>query len=167
MPRWSSEGRRTFNVHDCRIEPTPETGCWLWTGVINGSGYGRVGVGGVLLMAHRVFWERANGSIPDGMLLDHLCRVRSCCNPDHLRLVTPKVNVTENSESVVASQARQTHCKRGHPLSGDNLRIVKNRSSRSRVCRTCRRTFEATPEYRVRANSRRRKHITEDVTDAP
>ena len=59
-------------------------GCWLWQGYINAFGYGVNRRG----LAHRVYYQSARGPIPRGMELDHLCRVRSCVNPDHLEAVT-------------------------------------------------------------------------------
>ena len=67
----------------------PNTGCWLWIGANNGKGdYARYGV----LYPHRHFWELLNGTVPEGLELDHICRVRCCVNPDHLEPVTRKIN---------------------------------------------------------------------------
>jgi hypothetical protein len=69
--------------------------CWLWTGAVLNTGYGRVTGEPPLkkgLLAHRVSFEEANGPIPDGMLLDHRCHVKLCVNPAHLRIVTNKQN---------------------------------------------------------------------------
>lgn len=69
--------------------------CWQWTGPLNDSGYGEIGVGGrdgEKVRAHRAAWIRAHGPIPTGMILDHLCGNRACVNPDHLRLATHEVN---------------------------------------------------------------------------
>ena len=63
-------------------------GCWLWEGMINDDGYGRVKIKGVKYMAHRVMYQRLVGEIPEGLTLDHLCRQRSCVNPHHLEVVT-------------------------------------------------------------------------------
>ena len=78
--------------------------------------------------AHRLYYERHVGPIPDGLEMDHLCRNRACVNPDHLEPVTRAEN---NRRKAVA----QTHCKNGHPLSGDNLLATK----RQRACRACQR----------------------------
>ena len=67
-------------------------GCWLWTGALL-DGYGIVKVGGGVRRAHRVVFEFERGPIPDGLELDHLCRVRRCVNPDHLEPVTKAENI--------------------------------------------------------------------------
>lgn len=70
-------------------------GCWNWTGQVNELGYGLFwlnGKGGY--RAHRMAWELTNGTIPDGMVIDHRCHNAGCVNPSHLRVCTQK----ENSE---------------------------------------------------------------------
>lgn len=79
-------------------QPEPNCGCWLWSGEINSSGYGRISQGNnhcgarVRYLAHRVSYELHKGAIPKGMDLDHLCRVRLCVNPAHLEPVTRSEN---------------------------------------------------------------------------
>jgi hypothetical protein len=107
--------------------------CWDWTGALNSKGYGSVAHKGRVWSTHRLAYELLVGPIPDGLQLDHLCRNRSCCNPDHLEPVTPKVN------SERGAQATKMHCVRGHALAGENL-LIKKRGQLSPVrnCRTCR-----------------------------
>jgi len=76
--------------------------CWEWTASINGAGYGQIGNQGTVLLAHRVAYELENGPIPDGLVIDHICRRRSCVRPSHLRAVTQKQNA-ENAPSVTGS----------------------------------------------------------------
>lgn len=114
---------------DAKWTPEPNTGCWLWTACVVHSGYGNFD----REEAHRVAWRLYRGPIPEGMYIDHMCRVRSCVNPDHLRVVTPKQNSLENSESFAAKYAKQTECVRGHPFSGDNLRV----DAGGRRCKQC------------------------------
>lgn len=65
------------------------TACWIWQGYVNENGYPSSGSG----WAHRELYEMLSGSIPPGLELDHLCRVRCCVNPDHLEPVTHAENL--------------------------------------------------------------------------
>lgn len=69
-----------------------ESGCWEWQGAKNSRGYGCVAVNGKSQLAHRRAFELLVGPIPPGLQIDHLCRVQTCCNPEHLEAVTPLVN---------------------------------------------------------------------------
>ena len=62
--------------------------CILWTGTVAGGGYGVIQRDGKKVPAHRFAWERANGPIPYGMQVDHMCWNPACVNVEHLRLVT-------------------------------------------------------------------------------
>jgi len=68
-----------------------DTGCWEWLGHTQ-NGYGHVGVGSKIKMAHRAFYEELVGPIPEGMQLDHLCGNEGCVNPDHLDPCTSMEN---------------------------------------------------------------------------
>lgn len=75
-----------------------DDGCWLWTGHVNKvSGYGQISVreGGKVhtIQGHRLAYELLVGEIPNGLEIDHLCRVRSCVRPDHLEAVDHRTNV--------------------------------------------------------------------------
>ncbi len=68
-------------------------GCWLWTGSCKNTGYGQINVGNRPVYTHRLAYELSTGEpIPAGMHIDHICHVRHCCNPQHLRLATNKQN---------------------------------------------------------------------------
>lgn len=71
---------------------TKAEGCWPWDGVIADNGYGHLWYSGRNRSAHRLAWEFANGPIPAGLVIDHICHVRHCVNPDHLRLATVSQN---------------------------------------------------------------------------
>lgn len=114
--------------------------CWHWMNFKNRKGYGMFRLGRACHGAHRVSLVIAGFPAVPGEVADHICRNRSCVNPKHLRFVTPRVNTLENSEGTAAQNARKTHCKRGHPLSGNNLKI--NVTSGSRCCVTCMKAYD-------------------------
>ena len=74
-----------------------ETGCWDWKGRVLRNGYGKIAIKNVSTSAHRVAYELYKGPIPEGMMIDHLCRNRACCNPDHLEAVPHIENVRRGS----------------------------------------------------------------------
>lgn len=105
--------------------------CWLWAVHSDVKGYGRLQYDGRLQYAHRLSYVQFVGDIPKGMQIDHLCRVRACCNPFHLEAVTPQENVLRG-ESVGALARRRDLCLYGHLYETHGV----IRSGR-RVCRTC------------------------------
>lgn len=135
-----------------RSTPVPITGCLLWLGSTTRLGYGMMSVHSVNRTVHRLAYELAKGPIPEGMVLDHLCRVRCCINPDHLEAVTQKENVMRG-DCPTAINARKTHCKRGHALDEVNTYYYP----RSRACRQCikeqGRNYRATHARKSRAKN--------------
>ena len=109
--------------------------CWLWTASTR-NGYGQIGAGGRFgknLSAHRVAYEMLVGPIPEGLQIDHLCRVTLCVNPKHLEPVTLQENVLRG-ENFIAKKARQTECLRGHPFSGANLYTDPKGKRKCKIC---------------------------------
>ena len=102
--------------------------CWLWTGCQTPKGYGRF----AHRRAHRMAYEYLVGPIPEGLVIDHLCRVRHCVNPAHMEVVTAGENVLRGI-GVSAKNRTKTHCPQGHPLDGDNLYVNQDK----RMCRKC------------------------------
>ena len=117
--------------------------CWLWTGHINWSGYAHFWTGDGREYAHRWAYRHYVGPIPNGMQLDHLCRVRHCVNPKHLEPVTPSVN-TRRGTSPAAANAVKTHCHMGHEFTSENTIHVPA----GRECHACR--LEIYKRYRLR-----------------
>ena len=107
--------------------------CWIWTGRKNDKGYGILFWEGATRLAHRVAYELLAGPITEGLEPDHLCRVRSCVNPDHLELVTHRENC-RRGVGFAGSHARATHCPQGHPYDMANTMSLKNGW---RDCREC------------------------------
>ena len=118
-----------------RYEVDESTGCWNWTGYRRPQGYGALKVGQNHQAAHRISYELHVGPIPDGLTIDHLCMNRLCVNPEHLEAVTLHENILR-SNNMAAKYAQRTHCKNGHPFSGDN---VYQRKDGGRGCRQCQR----------------------------
>ena len=114
------------------VEPGPG-GCLLWVAGIGNSGCGNFYHDNRRTLAHRWLYEETHGPVPEGLELDHLCRVRNCVNPDHLEAVTHQVN-TLRGVGASAKNATKTHCPQGHPYSPENTRTE---SGGRRRCRTC------------------------------
>lgn len=107
-------------------------GCWIWQGAKTG-GYGVIGMGprgSGTRNTHRVAYEHHKGPIPEGLVLDHLCRNPPCCNPDHLEAVPQQVNV---DRGLRRRGSTRSECRRGHAMTAENVVM----ESGHRVCRTC------------------------------
>ena len=99
-----------------KVEMLTECGCWIWMAALDPRGYAKFGFdrpgrGYGMEFAHRIAYELLKGPIPDGLELDHLCRVRCCVNPDHMDPVTHRENIRRGK----CWQREKTHCPKGHP----------------------------------------------------
>ena len=81
---------------DTHTPKEPMSGCWLWIGSVNPSGYGkmtlRVNTIRKYSTAHRESYKLFVGPIPEDKMVLHSCDVASCCNPNHLYLGTNSDN---------------------------------------------------------------------------
>lgn len=114
-------------------------GCWIWQGYVHGNGYGYIKQKCKKILIHKIFFMLHKGIVPKGMCLDHICRIRRCVNPEHLRTVTRAQNNVENSISPSAINKAKTRCKRGHKFTLGNTYIRKRGSVAVRNCRACKR----------------------------
>ena len=164
--QWKAFEESKFCSHDCankgrqrsidmlsrQIVVDQVTGCHVWTGHKTTGGYGHVRFNGTRTVVHRLIWEHKNGPVPDGLQLDHICRNTSCCNPAHLRAVTPQVNVLY-SNNLCAQNARKQVC----PKCGGPFSVLPG--STGRYCKPClnenkagyaRKRRQEDPDYRER-----------------
>lgn len=125
-----------------RCVETP-TGCWEWTGGKT-AGYGYISAGGTrVVRVHRVVYAYLVAEIPDGLQLDHLCRNRACCNPEHLDPVPNRINWIRG-DSPAARNVKTDTCQRGHSMADAYVR-----KSGGRRCRPC--TLEYNRAYNRKA----------------
>jgi hypothetical protein len=120
--------------------PSGPFGCMEWQGSFQSTGYGRFGLntgyGPTVWFAHRLAYEYWVGPIPDGLVIDHLCRNPRCVNPEHLEPKTQRGNLlAPGSQSPTAKRAAVTHCPRGHEYTEENTRRKKINGTRQ--CKAC------------------------------
>jgi hypothetical protein len=123
-----------------KVEPfTALDACWLWTGKMDGKR--QYGVFGYkrenrryFWPAHRLAYELLIGPIPEGLVIDHLCRNGRCVNPDHLEPVTNQVNLRRGRTGQHWRRTNDAECSNGHDLTGENARVDKRGYV---LCRQC------------------------------
>ncbi len=127
------------------------SGCWLWSAGATSKGYAHFYVDGKTVRAHRWAYKTWVGDLIAGMFIHHKCNTIACVNPLHLEQVTP----LEHNQGIKGWGGNKTHCKSGHPLSGENLIPGYVNGNRWRRCREC---------SRIRKRLWRKRH--KEVSDA-
>lgn len=151
-----------------------DSGCIEWIAYRYENGYGRIWLDGRNVSAHRWSYEYHVGPIPEGLVIDHLCRNPPCVNPDHLEPVTTQENVIRGIGPTLASERWQavTHCPQGHEYTDEN---TYRDPDGSRSCWTCKREnrkkhyelnrqryIDKAAEWRV-ANLERSRELTREA----
>lgn len=118
-----------------KVERRNDNECWPWKAALNEGGYGRLLVDGKMERSHRLAYTLLVGPIPEGLVIDHLCRNRACCNPSHMEPVSNAENVARGTvrQRLSAKYAAITHCKRGHAYAENSFRNKRG----ARVCKLC------------------------------
>lgn len=123
-----------------KISVNADTGCWEWTAGRDSYGYAKVKVRGFRTRkAHRVIYEILVGPIPEGLTLDHLCRIRHCVRPSHLEPVTRRENVMRGHHPAVVAHVTGICVAGLHDITGDGA-YVDPMTGRRR-CRQCHREW--------------------------
>ena len=126
--------------------------CWIWRGYVRkgaqgkGGGYGTIDFDGRKYYAHRLVYVLTGHRIPPRKQLDHKCRVRRCCSPNHIEPITHLQNIMRG-DWFIARNARKTTCPKGHTLSDAILRYRVGQKNPQRNCRTC--ATEQSRRYRA------------------
>lgn len=130
--------RPGWRFEDCYV--VSDDGCWLWRGPVQTTGYARIYIPETRTQvhAHRYAWQRANGPVPEGMQLDHLCRIRHCVNPQHMEAVTQAENVRRGAGTKLTAEGAERI--RSRRAAGESLKIIArdfgiNEAHASRVAR--------------------------------
>lgn len=126
-----------------------ETGCWDWDGATNGA-YGHSDPRHGDCLAHRAVYKKVVGDIPDGKVIDHVCRNKLCVNPAHMEVVTQKENVHRWLDVFIGRSIR-THCVHGHEFTPENTMTVTRKGRKARRCLECHRRYSREGARRARA----------------
>jgi len=116
---------------DANSIPEPNSGCYIWEGLLDSKGYGR-SIGRKL--AHRIVYEREFGAIPKGMDLHHKCRLRCCVNTAHMEVLTR----SEHKLIHAGNDNSKYTCKRGHDQRVHGSKILTADRGLRIMCNACR-----------------------------
>ena len=125
-----------------RVQPEPNSGCWLWATGKSGEGYGitRDPVTRRVRKAHRTCYEMLVGPVPNGLMVLHHCDTQLCVNPDHLYTGTALDNSQDMIRRGRVHDQKRTHCfKNTHALTPENVYLYfdKKHNRMRRACRAC------------------------------
>lgn len=129
-----------------RVGAPDSNGCWPWLGGTRPNGYGTFAVkrdgNWSQTTAHRIAYQSFIGPIPEGFEVDHVCRNRACCNPEHLEAVPLQVNRKRRNDA-------KTHCAQGHAFTPENTYWYRGKDGYlCRQCNICRRFYSRQPRKR-------------------
>lgn len=141
--------------HDARSMPPEERvdhycvrtddGCYLWTGAVT-AGYGIVTIDGHSQRVHQWVWENANGPLPVGHNLHHVCHNKRCRELSHLELLTASDHWLEHGlRGFARTNSEKTHCEAEHEFTPENTWVEKNGKRHCKACRA-----EAAKRFRAR-----------------
>lgn len=133
-PGPKSSADSTLKRFWAKVMPEPNSGCYLWLGTWDRYAYGSFYYNGRAGKAHRFSYEIHKGQIPNGLVIDHLCRNPYCVNPDHMEAVTYRTNIMRGINHV-AFYKQRTHCAHGHEWTPENTGYYS--SDKTRFCRSC------------------------------
>lgn len=156
------------NIRISEINFYDVTPCWEWKHALDKDGYGRFYRKYLkkAFRSHREFYRILKEDIPEGLVIDHLCRNRCCCNPGHLEPVTLKENVLRGNGAVVggARNAAKTNCKQGHEFTQENTYFkITKKGGPQRSCRACGKKSRL--EYQRKKTKKYKRWLNEQEKD--
>lgn len=123
--------------------------CWVWHASKLKNGYALfTDQNGKTVTGHRWSYQQFIGLIPNGLVVDHICRNPSCVNPNHLQAISQSNNIKRSL--LVKVRSARTHCKHGHEFTPENTKYIKGQ--RGRRCAAC--------AYISKLNSKRNKNLS-------
>lgn len=118
-----------------KVTKTPS--CWVFNGGVSKDGYGNFYFRKTCWRAHRASYEIFVGKIPFGFTIHHICNIRNCVNPKHLKPMSLRDNLMLGN-TIPAKNISKTHCPKGHEYTDSNTYLKKSKYFKpARQCRKC------------------------------